>query len=132
VIDRRMVSTEILPLCFGEDSSPGCKPAPRARNTKPTASMEPLSLAQLEGSSNNTIPLSETQTPAAPKPASQRATSADADSKPRRTRQRWTKEETDDLIKGCATWGVGNWKRYRINLPLIRVANGLGSLGTLT
>ena len=92
--------------------------------------MEPLSLTQLEGS-NNTIPLSETQAPTATKPASQRATSTDADGKPRRMRQRWTKEETDDLIKGCATWGVGNWKRYPINILLIHVANVLGSLGTL-
>jgi len=72
--------------------------------------MEPLSLTQLEGSSN-TIPSSETQAPTATKSASQRAASTDAEGKPRRMRQRWTQEETNDLIKGCATWGVGNWKR---------------------
>jgi len=33
------------------------------------------------------------------------------DGKPRRTRSKWTKEETDDLIKGCAIHGVGSWKK---------------------
>jgi hypothetical protein len=34
------------------------------------------------------------------------------DEKVRRPRSKWTQEETDDLIKGCATHGVGNWKKY--------------------
>jgi Myb-like DNA-binding domain len=32
--------------------------------------------------------------------------------KARRTRSKWTQEETEDLIRGCATHGVGNWKKY--------------------
>jgi len=36
----------------------------------------------------------------------------EGESKPRRTRSKWSKEETDDLIKGCAIHGVGNWKKY--------------------
>ena len=31
--------------------------------------------------------------------------------KPRRTRQKWTEEETQDLIKGCGIHGVGRWKK---------------------
>jgi hypothetical protein len=34
------------------------------------------------------------------------------DDKVRRPRSKWTQEETDDLIKGCAIHGVGNWKKY--------------------
>jgi hypothetical protein len=34
------------------------------------------------------------------------------DDKGRRPRSKWTQEETDDLIKGCAIHGVGNWKKY--------------------
>jgi hypothetical protein len=37
---------------------------------------------------------------------------ANDDDKVRRPRSKWTQEETDDLIKGCATHGVGNWKKY--------------------
>jgi hypothetical protein len=33
------------------------------------------------------------------------------DDKVRRPRSKWTQEETDDLIKGCAAHGVGNWKK---------------------
>ncbi|PWW72933.1 hypothetical protein C7212DRAFT_354541 [Tuber magnatum] len=29
----------------------------------------------------------------------------------RRVRRKWTEEETNDLIKGCHTHGVGNWKK---------------------
>jgi hypothetical protein len=35
-----------------------------------------------------------------------------SDGKPRRTRSKWTAEETHDLIKGCGIHGVGNWKKY--------------------
>src|SRR5690348_7790392 len=31
--------------------------------------------------------------------------------KPRRTRSKWSEEETRDLIKGCGIHGVGNWKK---------------------
>ena len=34
-----------------------------------------------------------------------------ADGKPRRTRSKWTQAETNDLIKGCGIYGVGNWKK---------------------
>jgi hypothetical protein len=34
------------------------------------------------------------------------------DIKNRRPRSKWTAEETEDLIKGCANHGVGNWKKY--------------------
>jgi len=33
------------------------------------------------------------------------------DSKSRRSRHKWTAEETQDLIKGCGIHGVGNWKK---------------------
>jgi hypothetical protein len=33
------------------------------------------------------------------------------DGKPRRTRSKWTPEETQDLIKGCGIHGVGSWKK---------------------
>jgi Myb-like DNA-binding domain len=33
------------------------------------------------------------------------------DGKPRRTRSKWTPEETQDLIKGCSIHGVGSWKK---------------------
>jgi len=33
------------------------------------------------------------------------------DGKPRRTRSKWTPEETQDLITGCGIHGVGNWKK---------------------
>ena len=33
------------------------------------------------------------------------------DGKPRRTRSKWTQEETQDLIKGCNIHGVGSWKK---------------------
>jgi hypothetical protein len=32
--------------------------------------------------------------------------------KPRRSRSKWSEEETRDLIKGCGIHGVGNWKKY--------------------
>lgn len=34
------------------------------------------------------------------------------DGKPRRIRSKWTREETEDLIKGCGIHGVGSWKKY--------------------
>jgi hypothetical protein len=78
--------------------------------------MEPLSLTQLDA--DNTIPSSTDQTQTQAKPvfaASQRRASTDADGKPRRLRQKWSDEETADLIKGCAIYGVGSWKRYQIH-----------------
>jgi hypothetical protein len=77
--------------------------------------MEPLSLTQLESSAadaDNTIPSSADQaTPLFA--ASQLSTATDADGKPRRLRQKWSDEETADLIKGCAIHGVGSWKKYQ-------------------
>ena len=35
-----------------------------------------------------------------------------SDGKQRRTRSKWTVEETQDLIKGCSLHGVGSWKKY--------------------
>ncbi|KAG5513344.1 hypothetical protein PMAC_001407 [Pneumocystis sp. 'macacae'] len=41
--------------------------------------------------------------------------------RPRKQRTKWTIEETNDLLHGCSTYGVGNWKkilhdsRYRFN-----------------
>jgi hypothetical protein len=34
------------------------------------------------------------------------------DGRSRRTRSKWTMDETHDLIKGCGIHGVGNWKKY--------------------
>ena len=36
--------------------------------------------------------------------------------KNRRPRSKWTVEETEDLIKGCANHGVGNWKKYTLSI----------------
>lgn len=38
------------------------------------------------------------------------------DGKIRRPRSKWTAEETEDLIKGCALHGVGNWKKYILSI----------------
>jgi hypothetical protein len=85
--------------------------------------MEPLSLTQLNStnSTNNPIPSPSDPTTTEAKPVSaasqrlQRVARTDQDGK-RRARQKWTQEETDDLIKGCTIHGVGNWKRCRISL----------------
>jgi hypothetical protein len=67
--------------------------------------MEPLiqlPLGQLQG--NISSPIQEgdpSQTP-----------DVSGDGKPRRTRSKWTMDETHDLIKGCGIHGVGNWKKY--------------------
>ena len=46
------------------------------------------------------------------------------DGKPRRTRQKWSQEETDDLIKGCGIHGVGNWKKYKApHLKSLKLTN---------
>jgi hypothetical protein len=49
-------------------------------------------------------------TPAATK-RSQQSKSNKSNSTARRTRRKWTEQETNDLILGCREHGVGNWKK---------------------
>jgi hypothetical protein len=84
-----------------------CQPKPILASPNPRLMMdqqEPLiqlPLGQLQHNINS--PLQEGDASQTPHLGS--------DGKPRRTRSKWTQEETNDLIKGCGIHGVGNWKK---------------------